>query len=54
MKPKIQDRRGDSVKRTRKCKNLNCKKVSFNKKRSSPSILYEPRKINNQKVIYWS
>ena len=48
MKPKSQDRRGDSVKRTKKCKNLNCKEVSFNNKRSSPSILKGPRKINNQ------
>ena len=52
MKPKSQDRRGDSVKRTKKCKNLNCKKLSFNNERSSPSILYGPRKINNQKELF--
>ena len=52
MKPKIQDRRKDSVKRAKKkkekCKNLICKKVSFNNKRSSPIILKGPTKINNQ------
>ena len=48
MKTKSQDRRGDSVKRTKKCKNLNCKELSFNNKRSSPSILKGRRKINNQ------
>ena len=51
-KAKSQDRRGDSVKRTKKCKNLNCKKLSFNNKRPSPSILYGPRKINNQKELF--
>ena len=48
MKPKSQDRSGDSVKRTKQFKNLNCKEVSFNNKRSSPRILKGPRKINNQ------
>ena len=48
MKLKSQDRRVGSVKRTKKCKNLNSKEVSFNNKRSSPSILKEPRKIKNQ------
>ena len=52
MKPKIQDRRGDSVERTKKCKNLNCKEVSFNNKRSGPSILKEPRKIKNQSELF--
>ena len=52
MKPKSQDRRGDSVKRTKKCKNLNCKEVSFNKKRSSPSILKGSKKINNQLELF--
>ena len=47
MKLKSQAKRGDSVKRTKKCKNLNCKEVSFNNKRSSPGILKDPRKINN-------
>ena len=32
MKPKNQDRRGDSVKRTINCKNFNCEEVSFNNK----------------------
>ena len=48
MKLKSQDRRGDSVKRTKKCKNLNSKEVSFKNKRSAPSILKGPRKIKNQ------
>ena len=52
MKPKSQDRRGDSVKRTKKCKNLNCKEFSFNSKRSSPSILKGPRKINKQSELF--
>ena len=48
MKPKSWDRYGDSVKRIKNCKNLSCKEVSFNNKRSSRSILKGPRKINNQ------
>ena len=48
MKPKSQDRRGNNVNRTKKCKNRDCKEVSFNSKRSSLSILKWPRKINNQ------
>ena len=49
MKPKSLDRRGNSVKRTKQCKNLNYKKVSFNSKRSSPTILKRPRKKTSSK-----
>ena len=55
-KPKSQDRGEDSVKKKhRKCKNLNCKEVLFNNKRSSPNISRRAKE-NKQpvRVICWS
>ena len=47
MKSKSQDRREDNVKRTKKCKTLNCQEVSFTNKRWSPNVLKGPRRIKN-------
>ena len=49
IKSKSQDRRGNNVNKTKKCKIRKCKDVSFNSKRSSLSMLKWPRKKTTSK-----